>query len=583
MYSQPAQHSQWIALLRERAERRGDERAFTYLDDGAATEHTWTYGELDERVRAIATELQRQLRPGDRALLLYPPGLDFIAGFFACLFAGVIAVPVYPPRDRATLDKLLAIANDAGASYALTTRAVLARTRMQRWFVSGLRALRWIATDEVPSESAGEWSAPSLSQDAIAFLQYTSGSTGTPKGVMVSHGNLVHNARMIEVAWTKGMRELAGGAPFVSWLPMYHDMGLIGKVLVPLWLGSATVFVSPLGFLQQPYRWLAAISRHRAVVSAAPNFAYDLCVRKVTAAQRDTLDLSTWLVALNGAEPVRSQTMQRFSDWFRPAGFRSEAFYPSYGLAECTLFVTGGIGLAGPTWLDVERDSLERGRVVPRAEGPDTTRVVGCGTTWLDQDVRIVDPALHQELAPGLVGEIWISSPSVAKGYWGNEEASTRELEARLVTNDGAEAGPFLRTGDLGFVYEGTLFITGRSKDLIIVRGRNLYPQDIELTVEHAHPSLRPGGGAAFSIEVDSEERLIVVHEIDRRAQPPDGHDVVCAIREAVVREHAVSVHDVRLLEHGGLAKTSSGKVRRRQCRADYLADELTCWTAHPR
>ncbi|HSU83775.1 MAG TPA: AMP-binding protein, partial [Thermoanaerobaculia bacterium] len=530
-------------LLRARAAERPQQVAFTFLADGESEGGSLTYGELDRRAAGVAAALAASVPPGERALLLYPPGLDFIVAFFGCLYAGVVAVPAYPPRpnDRSQ-SRLRAIAHDATPRAALTTAAILAGTVEPRGLLAvapELGGLRWIATDSLSGDGAAP--APEPAPESIAFLQYTSGSTATPKGVMVTHANLLHNERMIGAAF-----DMDESSVVVGWLPLYHDMGLIGNVLQPLHAGGRCVLMSPVAFLQRPLRWLEAVSRYRGTVSGGPNFAYELCLRKATPEALAGLDLSSWKVAFNGAEPVRASTLERFAETLAPYGFRREALYPCYGLAEATLFVTGGHG--------------------SRVEG----ERVSCGRIWMGQRVVAVDPETGGERKAGEEGEIWISGPSVARGYWENEEATARDFHAFLPTGE----GPFLRTGDLGFLSGGDLYVTGRLKDLIILRGRNHYPQDVELTAERSHPDLQPGGGAAFPVETGGEERLVVVHEVARHRK--DGvEEIAEAVRRAVAAEHEVQVHEVVLIRQAGLPKTSSGKVQRRLCRELYLRDEL--------
>ncbi|HKV11511.1 MAG TPA: amino acid adenylation domain-containing protein, partial [Thermoanaerobaculia bacterium] len=560
-------------VLRARTAERPDQWAFTFLADGETEAGRLTYAELDARATAIAAALARSVAPGERALLLFPPGLDFIAAFFGCLYAGVVAVPAYPPRpnDRSQ-SRLRSIARDAEPRAALTTSAILAGVEGPKGLFAiapELGGLRWIPTDVPELWSGGlGWELPDPDPDSVAFLQYTSGSTSAPKGVMVTHANLVHNERMIGAAFEQDEDSIV-----VGWLPLYHDMGLIGNVLQPLHAGGRCVLMSPVAFLQKPLRWLSAISRYRATTSGGPNFAYELCLRKIGSEERAGLDLSSWRVAYNGAEPVRAETLERFAAAFAPCGFRRAAFYPCYGLAEATLFVTGGEPGRFPRVEAVDAAALERHEVEPAPPGSPAARLlVSCGRPSLGQRVAVVDPETGMEQPPGRVGEIWIAGESVARGYWKRDEATERDFHAFLLGAPEGSEGPYLRTGDLGFLAEGELFVTGRLKDLIIIRGRNHYPQDLELTAERSHPDLRPGNGAAFSVEVGGEERLVVVHEVERRRR--EGlSEVAEAVRRAVAEEHEVQVHEVVLIRVGTLPKTSSGKVQRRLCRDLYLTD----------
>ncbi|WP_437729976.1 MupA/Atu3671 family FMN-dependent luciferase-like monooxygenase [Sorangium sp. So ce1335] len=551
-------------LLRLQADRRGDELLYRFLStgdpDGAAEE--WTFADFERRARGIGALLQEVGAAGERALLVYPPGLEFIEGFMGCLCAGAVAVPTYPPdptRLERTLPRLRAIAQDSGAKFVLTTTQILAMAEAILPAAPELAALRWVATDAPPPELASAFRAPRIEADALAFLQYTSGSTGDPRGVMITHANVLHNERAIARAFRHDTTSRG-----VGWLPLFHDMGLIGNVLQPLYTGFSCTLMSPLAFLQQPLRWLRAISRFRATTSGGPNFAYELCVRKIRPEDRASLDLSSWNVAFNGAEPVRSATLDRFAEAFAPCGFDRASFYPCYGLAESTLIVSGAESRRAPVTRAVSAAALGAGeareaREVREGDGP-ARPLVSSGQPALDQRILVVDPATGAPLPAGKVGEIWTTSPSVALGYWGRAEETARAFGARLASGE----GPFLRTGDLGFVLDGELFITGRSKDVIILRGRNHYPQDIEQTVEAAHPAVRAGCVAAFALEVDGAERLGVAAEIDPGRAGGDPGAVGRAIQQAIAGEHGLQVHVLALLPPQGIPKTSSGKIQRR-------------------
>ena len=568
-----------VELLRYRAFHQPDQLAYTFLLDGETETVRLSYGELDQQARAIAAKLQSLGVTGSRALLLYPPGLEFIAAFFGCLYAGVVAVPAYPPRRNQNISRLQAIVSDAQAAVALTTTSEL--TNIERRFAQNreLAALRWLVTDKIASNLASDWQEPTVSRDTLAFLQYTSGSTGTPKGVMVSHGNLLHNSALIHKCF-----EHTPNSQGVIWLPLYHDMGLIGGVLQPLYGGFPVALMSPIDFLQKPFRWLQAISRYKSTTSGGPNFAYDLCVRKITSEQRSCLDLSSWEVAFTGAEPIRAQTLEQFAATFEPCGFRAEAFLPCYGMAETTLIVSGGLKTALPVVRQIHGAALEGNQVVASASQQEGTRpIVGCGQSLLEQKIVIVDPESLTPCSTDKVGEIWVSGPSVAHGYWNRPEETKQAFYAYLA--DTGE-GRFLRTGDLGFLQNGELFITGRIKDVIIIRGQNHYPQDIELTVEKSHPALRPGCGAAFTVEVKGSERLVVVQEVERSYLGKlDVNEVVGNIRASVAAEHALQVYATVLVKTGSIPKTSSGKIQRHACRAGFLAGSLNVvedWSENP-
>jgi amino acid adenylation domain-containing protein len=554
-------------LLRYRAVNEPEKLAFTFLQDGETSAENLTYRELDRRSRAIASQLQAMGLSGERALLLYPPGLDYLAAFFGCLYAGAIAVPAYPPRNQRNTPRIQAILQDAQAKIALTTTAIFAKVRSLLAQKTDSDALNWLTTDNLGNGIEDNWEPPSIHQDTLAFLQYTSGSTGIPKGVMLSHGNLLHNAAM-----TYRLMEHSPSSKFVSWLPIYHDMGLIGGVLQPLYGGFPCYLMSPASFLVSPYRWLKAISDYQGTTSGGPNFAYELCVQKITPEQKESLDLSRWSVAFNGAEPIRQDTLERFADAFASCGFLKTAFYPCYGMAEATLIVSGGVKAAVAVTKTVQKTALERNQAIDGDFDDDNSQLlVGCGNTLPEQEIAIANPETLTRCAPDEIGEIWVSGPSVGHGYWNRPEETAQTFRAYLVDTD---EKPFLRTGDLGFLHNGELFITGRAKDLIIIRGRNLYPQDIERTAECSHSGLRSGSGAAFAVEVGNEERLVVVQEVEFRSKP-NVEEVTAAIRQAVAEEHEIQVYAVVLIKGGSIPKTSSGKIQRRATRAEFLAGEL--------
>ncbi|HEY6187654.1 MAG TPA: amino acid adenylation domain-containing protein [Pyrinomonadaceae bacterium] len=558
-----------VGLLRQRAQSEPDGPAYCFLLDGELEEERITYAELDGRARAIAAALQGLNAGGERALLLYPPGLDYVAAFFGCLYAGVLAVPAYPPRANRNTQRLQAIAADADARLALTTTGVLARMERSTAGMFGPDGMRFLATDRLAPGPDRQWTEPeAMSEEALAYLQYTSGSTSAPKGVMVSHGNVLHNSAYIHYGF-----EHTPESRSLCWLPHFHDMGLLDGIIQPLYGGFTGILMSSASFLQRPLRWLEAITRYRVTHSGGPNFAYDLCVRRISAEQRATLDLSSWRVAYNGAEPVRHETLERFADAFAPCGFSPSSFYPAYGLAEATLKVSGGRAGAGPILRTVRAGALEQNRVEEAQAGEgDARTLVGSGHTALLTEARIVHPETLALCAPDEVGEIWVAGPGVARGYWQNAEGTEHTFHAYLPETG---EGPYLRTGDLGFVRDGELFVTGRLKDLIIIRGRNHYPQDIELTAERSHPSLRPGSGAAFSVELDGEEHLVVAQEVEsRQQQQSEWQAVIAAIREAVAEEFEVQPAAVLLLKPGSIPKTSSGKVRRTDSRAKFLQSD---------
>jgi acyl-CoA synthetase (AMP-forming)/AMP-acid ligase II len=554
--------SSFIELLRLRALDRDEETRFTFLS--SRSEATClTYAELDRRARAVAALLQSRDAHGECVLLVYPLGPDFIAAFFGCLYAGAIAVPAYPPRFSRNLLRLRAIVADANVRLALTSADLFTDLEPLLDQEPGLKSLQWMIADNLLEGEEDSWREFGATGETLALLQYTSGSTSQPRGVMLTHNNLLHNSKRICEAF-----ECSPEGIGVSWLPPYHDMGLIGGVLQPMYVGGSTVLMSPLTFLQRPVRWLEAISHYSKgkafVVSGGPNFAYDLCVERVTAEQKKTLDLSKWRVAFTGAEPVRVETLKRFGEAFGPCGFHFASFYPCYGLAEATLMVSGGLRSAPPVIRSFQKTALENNQVV---EDPGGTQLAGCGENRPDQRLLVVDPESLIECPPGKVGEIWVSGPSVGRGYWNEPDETEHSFHAR-VANTGE--GPCLRTGDLGFILDGELFITGRLKDLIIVDGRNHYPQDIERSVEQSHPAIRQSCSAAFSIEIDAEERLAILAEVERLPSASTSKEVISAIRRAVTENHELRPYEILLLRTGRLPKTSSGKIQRHACRADF-------------
>lgn len=556
-------------VLRARAELSPDALAFAWLADGTEDGPRFAYAELDREARAVAVALRDAAEPGDRALLVFAPGLEFVAAFFGCLYAGLVPVPTYPPRlDRPAQgwQALAAVAADCGPRVLLTGGLAAGHVAAG----AGRLSARCVVTDALDRSAAGRWRETPVDPGAVAVLQYTSGSTADPKGVVVTHRSLMHNQAMIRAAC-----EHAGPGGGVCWLPPYHDMGLVGGLLQTVYHGAWCRLMSPVAIVQDPFRWLAAISRHRADTSGGPNFAYDLCAQRVTPEQAATLDLSSWSIASIGSEPVSAETMDRFAAAFGRCGFRYEAFCPGYGLAEATLLVTTRPKAEPPVVLSLSAAALEGGQAVPAGPGEAARSLVGCGRPWLGQEVRVVDPETCRARADGHVGEVWVRGESVAAGYWGRPEETERTFRARLADTG---AGPYLRTGDLGFVRDGELFVTGRIKDVIIVRGRNHYPQDIEETVQSVHPGLRKGCGAAFEETRDGRPGVVVVQEVDRRCRGRDVRRLVADVRQAVAERHEVQLHDLLLLEFGSIPKTSSGKVRRHVCRREYGRGGLRRW-----
>jgi 8-amino-7-oxononanoate synthase/acyl carrier protein len=555
-----------IDSLRYWTEQQPQEGAY-YYTDGEGEETSLTYEQFDRHARAIAARLVDLKMTGERALLLYPPGLEFIVAWFGCLYAGVVAVPAYPPRRNRNMQRIEAISDDCAAKIALTEHDVIDRIEDLLDETPRLKQLTWLATDRIADSDGLGWNPTLIRPDSLAMLQYTSGSTGTPKGVMLAHSNLMHNVQIICYSFEPSRKSVG-----MSWLPTYHDMGLVGGVLMAMFYGRPAVLMSPMAFLQKPIRWLRGITKYGVTISGGPNFAYDLCTDKITEDQLAGLDLSSWEVAFNGAEPVRADTLRRFTERFGPYGFRPETHYPCYGMAETTLIVTGSYMGRPKIMRSFDARLLDQKKVVPvKADQPGARELVGCGRVLPDEIVRIVDPETCRELPADQIGEIWISSPSVAQGYWNNQGSTEQTFRARIA---GTEEGPFLRSGDLGFLSDGELFVTGRIKDMIIVRGVNRYPQDIEMTVERASERIQPHAVAAFAVDMAGRERLIIVAEVERTRRN-DWSAVIVAVRKAVTAEHELPPDAVVLVRFGSIPKTSSGKIQRHACRDDFLNGSL--------
>jgi fatty acid CoA ligase FadD32 len=563
----PPTASTLVDMLRRQAEQYRDKVAFSFSWNGDDEHRTQlTYHELDVKARAIACWLQQQGAAGERALVLCRPGLDFIAGFFGCLYAGVVAVPVH----LRLAPRLTSVVPDAQPRFALGTAETPADVREEVDLLVDGQPVRWLNMDEVGTD-AENWVPPQIDTSTPAMMQYTSGTTSSPKGVVVTHGNLLNNLAAVGPAW--GGNE---SAIVVSWLPQHHDMGLIGATLSPLCVGCTTMLMAPAAFIERPMRWLEAVSRHHATATAAPNFAFQLCVERSTPEEIAALDLSSLSVISNGGDPVRAATLRAFAEEFGPAGFRLETLLPSYGLAEATLLVACGSESPVPMLAHLDRAALGEGRVVDVAPRQQLSAVelISCGRPQGGQQVIIVNPETRRPCAPDELGEIWVSGPNVAQGYWGRPEESEQTFSAFLADTG---HGPFLRTGDLGFLRFGELFVTGRYQDLIVIDGRNYYPTDIELTVQRRHPALVLGRGAVFAVtpESDAAEKLVVVQEVDlARVGGDELTDIAHALQAAVAHHHGIDAHVV-LVEHVSIPTTSSGKIQRGRCRQKFLDGTL--------
>jgi amino acid adenylation domain-containing protein len=543
----------FVDLVQARASERPEHVAFTFASRDGASRQDLTLGELDRRARALAAQIGELALQGERALLAYPPGLDYVVAYFGCLYAGVVAVPMYPPPRGKMSERHLAVVKDATPAVLLSDPELAAQ-------LADYRAMGadWQVVDAAAADATAhrQWQRPPIDGDTVAFLQYTSGSTSMPKGVMVTHRNLLENSRLIQASFGTGRETHA-----VTWLPPYHDMGLIGGILQPLYAGYHATLLSPVSFVLRPRSWLQAISDTRACISGAPNFAYDLCVERIQEDDLEQLDLSSWKVAFNGAEPVRAGTLERFARTFARCGFQKSTLFPCYGLAEATLFVAGRRYEDEASRRELRPDSLAPGQIAQPAPGG--TTLVSSGSVGRDPQVVIVDPDTGQPCSAGRIGEIWVAGGSVAAGYWNRPRETDEVFHARVPDVDGR----FLRTGDLGFVLDGQLYVTGRRKDLLIIRGRNHYPQDIEHTVERSHPLLRANAGAAMSWEIAGREELIVAHEVHRSVRPDKLDAIVGAIRGALAREHGLMAHTIALVRTGALPRTSSGKIQRYRCK----------------
>ncbi len=561
-------------ILARRAAELPEHEAFTFLGHDGQESGRLGFGALDRRAREIAGALQALGLAGERALLSYPPGLECIEALFGCIYAGVIAVPSPPPdpgREYAG-PRIRTIAADARPRAILSPGAIQGTLRELLATDPPAEPPTFVATDTTSFGAAGDWSEPATASGDVAVLQYTSGSTGVPRGVMVTHANLIDNCRFIEGAF-----EFDTGSGGLMWLPPYHDLGLVGGIFQPIYWAGHTTLMSPVSFLVRPLSWLEAISRRGATRSGGPDFAYDLAVRRVPAAEREGLDLSGWELAYTGAELVKPETMDAFCAAYEPHGFRRQAFYPCYGLAEATLMVTGGVKEAAPNVQRADRRALEQGRFATAEPGAGSRAVTACGRPGPGARVAIVDPESREEAAAGTIGEIWVQGPSVAAGYFAREAESAATFGARLA--DGP--GPFLRTGDLGFVHEDELYVTGRTSEILVIDGRAAYPTDVERTAERGSEALRPSAAAAFTVGEGDATRLVLAAEARPRDEGYD--DVFEPVAAAVERAHELRLDSIRLLAPRTIPRTSSGKIRRAHCAELFRRDELDAIAAWER
>jgi len=554
-------------VLRFRRTNNKYDTAYKYLfEDGRLK--TITYNDLYQKSTAVAHSLLKTVNSGDRALLIFSSSTEFIEAFFGCLFAGIIAVPVYPPRKNQKMNRLISIAEDCSPSIILSTSSIAKNSKILLQQVPNLRTINWLNVDNVDMDESEFVQLGASSPHDTAFIQYTSGSTGQPKGVLVSHDNLINNSKIIYQAFNH-----IEGCNVVSWLPLFHDMGLIGGVLQPLYAGMTSTLMSPTTFIKRPIRWLQCISENTLVSSGGPNFGFEHCVDNIDDDDISGLDLSHWRVAFNGSEPVRNSTLERFANKFSSCGFKKEAFYPCYGMAEATLFISGGLTSTSPKIVKLDTVELSYNRAVVSQSSHSSKDFVSCGKPGHGHNLLIVDPKTKIPCSDDQIGEIWLSGASIAKGYLNMNDVSVEIFHA-VAKNDSNNR--YLRTGDLGFIYQDELFVTGRNKDLIIVRGKNYYPQDIELTVEESHVGLRGFSCVAFSVNMAQEEHLVIVAEVDRQFMRKLNYpDLVEKLRLEIAKQHGINPFSIVFLKPGRLPKTSSGKVQRNETKENFLNNAL--------
>lgn len=583
MYQLP-QFKNLVDMAQQQAQIRAEAPLASFIKDNGKQDDSATYSALDQQARTIGSNLVNQGLSGRNLLLLFAPGIDYIRTFFGCLYAGCVPVPAYPPVGARDLSRLQKVAQDCSAGAILSNQALA--PVIESWITTlGYgESMPCIAVDDLLQKTPDPGFEPHQAEpNEIAFLQYTSGSTGHPKGVEVTHGNLLANFEQILHGFFAGNEKLNSlqDLRVVIWLPPFHDMGLIGGVLTPIFAGAHVSLMSPLTFLKRPLLWLKTLSEQKAHVSGGPNFGYQYCVRKISEEQAETLDLSHWHVAFNGAEPIQTSALNAFSDRFKASGFDAKAFVPCYGLAEASLFVAGSPSGRGAKVLCAQLDELEKGRFVEEqnlgalALNPlKTTQLVSSGVIATNAEVKIVNPRSHKTCADGEVGEIWINSPSVARGYWGKPQFSASVFSA-TIEGDPNETR-YLRSGDLGFIDNNELYVTGRIKEVIILAGRNHYPQDIEQTLQEANPTFRTGGGAAFSVTQDGKEELVILQEVGRAGGDQVDYRMLAAEAvKAITIRHGITPAALVLLSGSAIPKTSSGKIQRADAKRIYLEGNL--------
>lgn len=556
-----------VEIISKRAVSQYNHVVYRFLGDGVNETESFTFGEIDRVARSIAQKLSERVSKGDRVVLLFPQGLNYIAALYGCFYGGFIAIPVYPPRRNRKTDRLNAIIEDSGASVCLSTEDVF--NTVERNFSDNklLSDMEWFMYEKVSGISEPKTLNAFPEPGDVAFIQYTSGSTGNPKGVMITHENIIYNSEFIHRSF--GFSSNTVG---MNWLPVFHDMGLIGGIFQAAFLGLLNVGMPPVAFLKNPLNWLKAIDKYKATTGGGPNFGYDYCIQKISPDEVNGLDLSAIKNFYCGGEPVRRKIFEDFPKVFSAAKVRANQMFAVYGMAETTLIVTGGDPGTEPKFIRVDQEALSNNRVVFVSKDKKGVDLVSNGHVWMETEVAIVNPETFEKVDENMIGEVWIKGPTVAKGYWNKPEETKRTFKA-FMKNGG---GPWLRSGDLGFLYNDELYITGRLKDLIIIRGVNYYPNDIEYTVELAHEAFKVNSGAAFSIQNEGGEKLVIVQELERKFLRNTDYDALIAlIRKVIAEEHELEVFSVVLIRTGSIPLTSSGKIQRRQTRYEYLTDKL--------
>lgn len=556
-----------VEIIGKRSLIQPDDVVYRYLGDGVTETESFTFKEIDRVACSIAAELSKRLSKGDRVVLLFPQGLKYVAALYGCFYGGFIAIPAYPPRRNRKMDRVKSIIEDSGATAGLVTEDVYKTIERNFAEDDNLKGLEWFKYENISNHPNPAPVDTLPKPDDVAFIQYTSGSTGNPKGVMITHKNIIYNSEFIRRSF--GFEENTIG---VNWLPIFHDMGLVGGIFQAAYLGLVNIGMPPVAFLKNPLNWFKAIDRYKATTGGGPNFGYDYCVQKIKPEEVKGLDLSSIKNFYCGGEPVRKKTFEDFHAAFSQAKVRSNQMFAVYGMAETTLIVTGKDPASEPSYLRVDQEALSKNRLVivsPEEKGID---LVSNGHVWMDTKVTIVNSDTFEELDENTIGEVWISGPTVAKGYWNKPEETQRTFNA--FTKGGS--GPWLRSGDLGFLYKGELYITGRLKDLIIIRGVNYYPNDIEYSVQQVHEAFKPNSGAAFSIVKDGIEKLVIVQELERAyLRNTDYDELMSLIRKTVADEFEMEVYAIVLIRTGSIPLTSSGKIQRRQTRYEYLTGKL--------